>query len=38
MFFGKKMVDIYHDIMKEYIQEGDAVIDATVGNGYDTEL
>ena len=38
MFFGKKMVDIYHDIMKEYIQEGDAVIDATVGNGYDTEF
>ena len=38
MIFGKKMVEIYHDIMKEYIQPADTVVDATAGNGHDTEF
>lgn len=38
MFFGKRMVEIYHEIMQEYINEGDTVVDATAGNGFDTEF
>ena len=38
MIFGKKMVEIYHDIMKEAVGPGDTVVDATAGNGHDTEF
>ena len=38
MFFGKKMVEIYHDLLMEYIRPGDIVVDATAGNGLDTEF
>lgn len=38
MIFGMKMVDIYHALMKEYIHTGDIVVDATAGNGHDTEF
>ena len=38
MFFGKKMVEIYHGLLEESVHEGDAVIDGTVGNGFDTEF
>lgn len=34
--FGKKMVDIVHELMKRYVMEGDFVVDATAGNGLDT--
>ena len=36
MLFGKKMVEIVHDLFDEYVHEGDAVIDATMGTGQDT--
>lgn len=35
--FGKKMVDIVHELMKAFVTEGDIVVDATAGNGFDTE-
>lgn len=38
MIFGKKMVEIYHDVMKDVIRPGDTVVDATAGNGHDTEF
>lgn len=34
--FGKKMVDIAHELFEEYICEGDCCIDATMGTGCDT--
>lgn len=36
MLFGKKMVDIVHELFDEYVHEGDHVIDATMGTGQDT--
>lgn len=36
MFKGKKIVDVSHDILKDKINEGDWVVDATCGNGLDT--
>ena len=38
MIFGKKMIEIYHEILAEIIEEGDVVVDATAGNGNDTEF
>ncbi|MBB5265115.1 hypothetical protein HNP82_002254 [Catenibacillus scindens] len=38
MFFRKRMVEIYHDLLMEYICPGDTVVDATAGNGLDTEF
>ena len=38
MFFGKRMVDIYHDLMKAYIHAGDTAVDGTAGNGHDAEF
>ena len=32
------MVEIYHDLLMEYICPGDTVVDATAGNGLDTEF
>lgn len=29
-------VDFSHDILQDYVQEGDTVLDATCGNGHDT--
>lgn len=34
--FGSKITDMVHGLLKEYINEGDIVFDATAGNGYDT--
>jgi len=34
--FGLKMVEISHQILGEHIKKGDVVLDATIGNGYDT--
>ena len=31
-----QMVERVHQIIAEYVREGDAVVDATVGNGWDT--
>ena len=31
-----QMVDRVHQIIAEYVREGDSVVDATVGNGWDT--
>ena len=38
MIFGKRMVEIYHDMLEEYVHAVDTAIDATAGNGYDTEF
>lgn len=38
MLFGKKMIDVYHDILAEHVCPGDTVIDATAGNGHDTQF
>lgn len=35
MFIGK-ITDIAHELIQDKIHEGDTVVDATVGNGYDT--
>lgn len=34
--FGKKMVDIVHELFEEYVCEGDTAVDATMGSGFDT--
>ena len=34
--FGKKMVDIVHELFDAYVSPGDAAVDATMGNGHDT--
>ena len=34
----KQGVDFSHDLIKEHINKGAKVVDATVGNGYDTEF
>ena len=31
-----QMVERVHQIIEEYVREGDVVVDATVGNGWDT--
>lgn len=36
MFIKLKLTDMVHEILKTKIKEGDIVVDATVGNGYDT--
>lgn len=36
MLFGKKMVEIVHELFDEYVHKGDSVIDATMGTGQDT--
>ena len=36
MLFGKKMVEIVHELFDKYVHEGDSVIDATMGTGQDT--
>jgi len=36
MLFGKKMTEIVHELLEEFVHEGDVVIDATMGNGNDT--
>lgn len=30
------IIPFAHDVLKQYIQQGDVVVDATAGNGYDT--
>lgn len=34
--FGKKMVDIVHELLESYVHDGDLCIDATMGTGADT--
>lgn len=34
----KNAIIIVHGILREHVKQGDIVIDATVGNGHDTEL
>lgn len=36
--FEPKITDTVQEIVKTYINEGDTVIDATIGNGYDTDF
>ncbi|CAK9174995.1 unnamed protein product [Ilex paraguariensis] len=36
MFGKKKATEVAHSVWKHVVQKGDAVVDATCGNGYDT--
>ena len=36
MFFEKRMTEIVHALLEQYVHDGDVAVDATMGNGYDT--
>lgn len=36
LMFESRITDTVQEIIKDYINEGDVVIDATIGNGFDT--